>query len=103
MVALASVLALGQDEAGPVVTTVKGQLRGSTGQSRDGRMFYSFTGVPYGKILERFKAPVAADNWEDVKDATQPAPKCIQYSPLSKEIVGQEDCLNLNVFTPRVS
>lgn len=51
---------------------------------------------------ERFQAPEIPDNWEMYKDATKPAPSCITYSPLRKEVVGQEDCLNLNVFTPRL-
>ncbi|ODM94769.1 Esterase E4 [Orchesella cincta] len=84
-------LVLGQEAAAtPIVSTQLGQVQGTTGESRNGRMFYSFKGIPYGKS-ERFQAPVVADKWADVKDATAPATPCIQYSPFSREIFGEEE------------
>jgi len=38
----------------PVVTVEQGVLRGKIGTSRNGRQFYEFLGVPYGKIPTRF-------------------------------------------------
>lgn len=103
IICLAFALVNGQEPgAGPLVDTHYGKVMGSMAESRDGRMFYSFRGIPFGKAPERFQAPEIPDNWEDYKDATKPAPSCITYSPLKKAVVGQEDCLNLNVFSPRL-
>jgi carboxylesterase type B len=100
---LSASLVLGQEAAtGPIVSTHYGKVQGGTGESRDGRMFYQFRGVPYGKAPARFQAPEVPDNWEDVRNATEPAPVCIQYCGFKKEILGQEDCLNLDVYTPRI-
>jgi hypothetical protein len=38
--------------------------------------------------------------WEGVLDASEPGPPCIQ---LFGSVIGSEDCLYLNVFTPQVS
>jgi len=95
-------LVLGQEAGKPIVSTQFGKVQGTTGQSRDGRMFYSFRGIPYGKVAERFQAPVDPEKWEFVKNAGPPAKKCVQYTPLSKEVVGQEDCLSVNVHTPKL-
>ena len=109
---LSATLVLGQDEAatapapvpGPVVSTMYGKIQGGMGESRDGRTYYSFRGVPYGKAPERFANPQAPDTWTDVRNATEPAPKCIHLvCGKTGEIGGIEDCLSLNVFTPRVS
>lgn len=100
---LSAGLVLGQEAAtGPIVSTHYGKVQGGTGESRDGRMFYSFRGIPYAKAPARFQAPEVPDNWEDVKKVTEPAPACIQWNKFKKEVFGQEDCLNLNVFTPRL-
>ncbi|XP_072930418.1 juvenile hormone esterase-like isoform X2 [Epargyreus clarus] len=48
------------------------------------------------------KAPVAVEPWASVLDATRPMPVCVQRNPYIRqgEIVGQEDCLYLNIYTP---
>ncbi|CAG5008482.1 unnamed protein product [Parnassius apollo] len=47
-------------------------------------------------------APIPIEAWEDTLDATQQSPVCVQRNPYTrqKEIVGQEDCLYLNIYTP---
>jgi bile salt-stimulated lipase len=100
---LSASLVFGQEAAtGPVVSTHYGQVQGGTGEARDGRMYYSFRGIPYGKAPARFQAPEVPDNWEGVKTATEAAPPCIQYCGKKKELFGIEDCLNLDVYTPRL-
>lgn len=66
--------------------------------------FYSFEGIPYAKppLGElRFKAPVAAGNWTDVRDCRE-----CDLKPLQKNhegvAEGTEDCLYLNVFAKTV-
>lgn len=48
-----------------------------------------------------FKDPVAPRSWDGVRDATVLPPACISHE--FKKIVGEEDCLYLNVYTPKVN
>lgn len=43
--------------------------------------------------------------WKETLDGTKTTPACVQRNPYTrqKEIVGQEDCLYLNIYTPRTS
>lgn len=51
--------------------------------------------------------PIAADPWDDVLDATVEKDMCIQKNLFMyqtyNELLGVEDCLYLNVYTPNVS
>ncbi|MFI7610990.1 carboxylesterase/lipase family protein [Nonomuraea terrae] len=87
----------GGGSADRVLTTggwVKGEV---TGTHR------SFLGIPYasppiGPL--RWAMPHAAKPWEGLRDATRPGPQCPQLSS-SPEPAGSEDCLYVNVTTPR--
>jgi para-nitrobenzyl esterase len=75
------------------VTTSGGQVRGTTTAE-----VRSFQGIPYaappvGPLRWRLPQPAAA--WTGVRDATTPGSPCPQVSG------GNEDCLFLNVHTPR--
>ncbi|KAK7086771.1 Carboxylesterase 5A [Halocaridina rubra] len=78
--------------------------------ARYSREFYSFRGIPYAEppILElRFKDPVAVRPWYGKRGGKMPPP-CPQYSIQAFmkgniQIIGQEDCLYLNVYTPMPS
>ncbi|GLG92614.1 Carboxylic ester hydrolase [Gryllus bimaculatus] len=48
-------------------------------------------------------APVPLGAWSGVRDAIEPGNQCVQYDGFAKAIVGDEDCLFLNVFTPCLS
>lgn len=67
-------------------------------------MHFSFT----NKIIylnNVFQAPESPDPWNTVIDATEDAPFCIQKNYLFNEhppVEGKEDCLYLNVYTPKV-
>ncbi|MGV9778172.1 carboxylesterase/lipase family protein [Streptosporangium sp. NPDC003464] len=79
-----------------VVRTDAGAVRGTvTGEHR------LFQGIPYA-TAGRWEAPVPAKSWDGVKDATGPGAMCPQvgsvYAPISST---DEDCLFLNVTTPR--
>ncbi|XP_068250011.1 venom carboxylesterase-6-like [Palaemon carinicauda] len=87
------------------IDTASGPIAGMEEQSTKGKTFYSFYSIPFAEPPVgdlRFKMPVKVKNWEEVRDCTQKPPMCLQYDfPMSKELLGQEDCLYLNVFTPK--
>ncbi|XP_037784824.1 esterase FE4-like isoform X2 [Penaeus monodon] len=99
--------------AATVVTLTDGRVSGINELSTKGREFFSFYGIPYAKPpLEklRLKDPVRADKWTGIRDGSKMPSPCLQVSfaqmilgqTLSPdEMVGDEDCLYLNVFTPK--
>ncbi|XP_071518499.1 carboxylic ester hydrolase-like isoform X2 [Panulirus ornatus] len=95
----------------PVVTTSSGQVSGIREKSTKGNVFYSYHSIPYAQppVGElRFKDPVMVESWEGVKDGSKMPPVCPQYSITAiitgkdDGVEGDEDCLFLNIFTPRI-
>lgn len=93
----------------PIVETTYGPVRGSTLLSRGNREFFGFKGIPYaappvGEL--RFKGPVPPVPWVEVRDARKHGPVCVQkdylYDP-KPTVIGSEDCLYVNVYTPQVN
>jgi carboxylesterase type B len=87
----------------PVVTVSDGKLQGKTGTNINNGQFYSFQGIPYAKPPVgslRFKAPQPPEPWTGVRDATREGCDCIARHPVLTTIIGGEDCLTLNVYTP---
>jgi para-nitrobenzyl esterase len=87
-----------------VVQTDKGAVRGMvSGGVRE------FLGIPYAAPpvgALRWRAPRPAAPWAGVRDATSPGKLCAQFgSPGSGEpnTSTEEDCLYLNVYTPRAA
>ncbi|XP_065209315.1 juvenile hormone esterase-like isoform X1 [Planococcus citri] len=89
-----------------ILETKQGSLKGETLLSRGGRPYYAFYSVPYAEppVGElRFQSPVPPSKWQGVKDATVLPPPCACMSAEDDiTIVGEEDCLYLNVYTPKV-
>jgi para-nitrobenzyl esterase len=91
--------------AAPVVETASGRVTGT--QTQDN--ISAFKGLPYAAPpvgALRWRAPQPAAAWSDIRDASKVGPACPQKRGLSLEGGGDpgtldEDCLNLNVFTPR--
>jgi len=56
IVIFASVIFLADGVFGedPLVTLEQGNIKGNLGTARNGRQFYEFLGVPYGKVPKRF-------------------------------------------------
>jgi para-nitrobenzyl esterase len=83
-----------------VVHAPAGALRGvSTGTVA------AFLGIPYGSA-GRFAAPGPAPTWEGVRDAFHPGPAAPQPPSRLKSVMGpgsdllrDEDCLSLNIWT----
>lgn len=88
-------------EPGPVVTPPAGALRGV----RENRQLI-FKGIPYAAPPERWRAPVAAQPWDGVRDATRFSPVCFQPRSRGANIYSadpgemSEDCLTLNIWAP---
>jgi para-nitrobenzyl esterase len=84
------------------INTDKGPIQGAiVGETR------AFLGIPYaappvGDL--RWKPPQPHAPWTEPLDATQKGPRCPQLSALSSDFDGtsKEDCLTLNVWTPKV-
>ena len=90
--------------AAPVVDTASGRVAGTQTQE-----IAVFRGLPYAAPpvgALRWRAPQPAAPWPDTRDASKAGNACPQKRGLSLEGGGDpgtldEDCLNLNVFTPR--
>lgn len=87
------------------VSIAQGKLRGREATTKSGGTYYSFQGIPYAKPPVgplRFKAPQPADSWDGIRDALVEGPTCAQIEVFKKEFKGEEDCLYLNVYTPKL-
>ena len=90
--------------AAPLVDTESGRVAGTQTQE-----IAVFRGLPYAAPpvgALRWRAPQPAAAWSDTRDASKLGNACPQKRGLSLEGGGDpgtldEDCLNLNVFTPR--
>ncbi|MFB8085782.1 carboxylesterase/lipase family protein [Streptomyces sp. NPDC055992] len=90
---------VGEARTGTVVRTDHGLVRGAAHGS-----YLTFDGIPYaappvGRL--RWQEPAPAPSWPGVRDATAPAPRCVQMPmPGTDGVNGSEDCLYLNVTVP---
>ncbi|KAI8419714.1 hypothetical protein MSG28_008401 [Choristoneura fumiferana] len=76
-----------------------GRVRGSV--AHDGS-HTAYLGIPYASLTEdnRFQAPGPEPTWEGVYDAIDDKVTCYQSTMVGAILMGREDCLALNVFTP---
>ncbi|GFS12881.1 carboxylic ester hydrolase [Elysia marginata] len=113
---LLSSLSTALAETYPTVDTDRGKVRGISVDA-NGKRVHAFYGIPYaappvGDL--RFKPPVQMDPWEGVRDATRLPNSCYQtFDYFFGNFSGSnmwnantqlsEDCLYLNVWTPRTN
>ena len=102
----------------PVVDTAQGKVQGLKNDGVDVFLGLPYAAPPVGPL--RFKAPQPATSWQGIYDATTMGAPCMQmYSPsgpntsdLTRQLqtvfptageakIDNEDCLYLNVWTPR--
>ena len=98
-----SAATLGGPAAGPVAGTANGAVRGLAVPISGGAVD-EFLGIPYAAPpvgALRWQPPHPAASWSGVRDATQFAPHCPQLAGPFGLASTSEDCLHLNVFTPR--
>jgi para-nitrobenzyl esterase len=84
----------------PVVATTAGELRGVV----DGGLV-RFQGVPYAAAPtgdRRWSPPQPVEAWSGIRDATEPAPICVQPEApdMPAALPQSEDCLTVNVTAP---
>ncbi|XP_068237831.1 venom carboxylesterase-6-like [Palaemon carinicauda] len=91
------------------ITAMKETLADGDEDSNNDRFFYGFRGIPYAlPPVEglRFRDPIPPTIWRETKDGSVSPPVCPQLDPEAVTqgnfvVVGEEDCLYLNVYTPR--
>jgi len=87
------------------VQSHKGAVKGVRVDHDFGQYYYAFRGIRYAKAPVgklRFKPPVEVEQYEEEFDATDDGNVCPQYDIGSGGPAGDEDCLNLNVYTPKI-
>ncbi|XP_045601203.2 carboxylic ester hydrolase [Procambarus clarkii] len=108
MLLVAAAGVMGQEADVPVVNTEQGRISGQKEHSLKGATFYSYKSIPFAQPpvgALRLKPPVEAPSWDGVRDGSVDPPSCIQVPIFSlfggkNDLIGSEDCLYLNVFTP---
>ena len=97
--AVSMTMLIAQETSDPLLRTTKqGQVKGY--QDADYGV-YVWKGIPYASSPTgelRFRAPQDAPSYEGVLDATKPGNVAIQLS--GKDVIGSEDCLNLDIYRP---
>uniref|UniRef100_A0A8D8REC4 Venom carboxylesterase-6 n=1 Tax=Cacopsylla melanoneura TaxID=428564 RepID=A0A8D8REC4_9HEMI len=87
-----------------VIHIKQGDLRGFESESRNGTKYFGFLGIPYAAapVNElRFQAPQPHHGWPGERDATKEGNICPQPALFPGN--QSEDCLNLNVYTPKLN
>ncbi|XP_072938835.1 esterase FE4-like [Epargyreus clarus] len=74
----------------------QGKIRGIQSFSDHYR---AYLGIPYATIIERFQDPGPPPRWDKTFNAVESL-QCQQTERTSSKLIGQENCLVLNVFTP---
>ncbi|XP_073947465.1 juvenile hormone esterase-like [Choristoneura fumiferana] len=89
----------------PIVEISQGKLQGYQKKTLNNKNYYGFMGIPYAKPPTgelRFLAPEPPEQWEGVRDATKTCNICAQFDRATQVVIGDEDCLYLNVYTPEL-
>lgn len=90
------------------VKTGYGVVQGTTFFTEGEKLpYYAFMGIPFAQPPVgplRFRPPKKHKGWSGVLNATSEAPFCVELkmrATVKSEVVGDEDCLYINVFTPK--
>lgn len=89
-------------ESRPIIDIKNGKLQGVETNGMLAFKNIPYAAPPIGEL--RWRPPQSAKNWEGIRDASQFGAACIQplVKGLNNELVpGSEDCLKLNVYTPK--
>ena len=78
--------------------TPSGQLQGYVDQQVEHYLGVPYAQPPLGDL--RWRPPQPVRPWEGALPAKKNANICTQFSPVTGSLVGSEDCLYVNVWTP---
>lgn len=86
---------------------ISGRKEETIGLNRTHAFYYAFRGIPFAKppVGElRWSEPVETeDRWPAGRlDASEFKAICPQYDTTAKQVLGDEDCLHLNVYTAKL-
>ncbi|XP_072940092.1 juvenile hormone esterase-like [Epargyreus clarus] len=87
-----------------IIEIDKGSICGFINK-KEGENIYVFSKIPYAKPpvgALRFLPPSPIQPWTETLDCTQEMPKPLSLF-INYEIIGSEDCLYLEVFTPNIN
>ncbi|MGA2372718.1 MAG: carboxylesterase/lipase family protein [Candidatus Korobacteraceae bacterium] len=90
------------NEARPILEIKNGKLQGVEEYGVLAFKNIPYAAPPLGEL--RWRPPQPAQNWQGVRDASQFGQACLQpmVEGLNPELIpGSEDCLKLNVYTPK--
>uniref|UniRef100_A0A182Q3X2 carboxylesterase n=1 Tax=Anopheles farauti TaxID=69004 RepID=A0A182Q3X2_9DIPT len=80
-----------------------GTVCGVVEKLSDGNDFYAFRGIPYAMVEKRFDPPTPIAKYScSVLDCSVERDTCIAKNPFNNRWQGSEDCLHLNVYTPKM-
>jgi para-nitrobenzyl esterase len=82
-----------------IVRTSSGLVRGTVASDHRGYLGIPYAAPPVGAL--RWRAPRPAHAWRGVRDATRPGSPCPSLTGQPPQVTGSEDCLSLNVESPR--
>ncbi|XP_043476976.1 juvenile hormone esterase-like [Leptopilina heterotoma] len=104
LVTILNLLLVSSLNAETLVKISQGFLNGTIFHGH-GRNYSAFIGIPYaappiGNL--RFRSPVPGKSWDGVRSATETPNECPQLL-LNENVIGNEDCLYLNVYSPIVN
>lgn len=92
-----------------VVKTNSGPVKGISKKTELGKSYHSFQHIPYVQQPKgdlRFRDPKPVEPWTSTLDCTKEGSSayCLDMFLLDgPKVVGSDDCLGVNVFTPNVS
>ncbi|CAL8110788.1 unnamed protein product [Orchesella dallaii] len=93
------------DAPDPIVNTTNGMVEGYL-MGVFNRKIYAFESIAFGESpvgALRWRDPVPKRPWSGVRQAKKISTECLQFNlPRFFRVLGQEDCLQLNIYTPQV-
>ncbi|SDH04197.1 para-nitrobenzyl esterase [Lentzea fradiae] len=99
VVLLAATVVPAAHAAGTTVHTDTGLVSGTSTTTQRVFQGIPFAAPPVGE--NRWRDPQPVRPWQGVRPATEPGPRCAQDAALGDPASDSEDCLYLNVSTPR--
>ncbi|XP_055914770.1 esterase 6-like [Eupeodes corollae] len=97
VVLFVTIFGFAYSNSAPIIKLPYGQLQGSIVDN-----YNSYTNIRYAEPPVRFEPSKPHDTrWNGIQNATGEMLYCAQFDGFFKTLRGQEDCLFLNVFTPK--